>query len=826
MKFNLPYLRLLILLAATNIFAMTMSAYTVTGRFIEADTNDACVGANYNLYFQNDTLHTIFSGFADIDGRFSFTLNSPGTYLLKSRYTDFKPVNCYFEITDSMLSINLGDIIFQNSYKKLDEVEILGRRALIQSDGGKLTYDVERDEASGNSTVMEMLRRVPMVTVDGDDNIKIKGQSNFKIYVNGKPDPMLSGDPKAVLKAMPASSIKKIEVITDPGAKYEADGIGGILNIITIQKQTLEGYSGNVRGGLSSSGYNGSLYARTKIRNVTAAARINGYNGAVLRAHDRSMSERENLTDDQNHFYRSSNKSINKFNYWMAGFDMSWELDTLNLFTFSVSYRQQASKSSTSQFLSMNSIDEILQWSYERHYKTHGKRSGLSTNLSYQHTFPGNSMHTLTFTFQFDNGNSPQHNSQHTSNYIDFTGQYEPYRNHLTHTHYNFYTLQTDYVLPLFHNKHTLETGCKIVMRPTKEKENTSSSDDGNDYTQDSYISLTQNNDVFAAYLSYNASLWRFSLRAGLRYEHSSLGIDYHRLLNVGDFTDFSQNLNDLVPNASVSYNFPSGANIRAAYSNRIRRPSVNQLNPFVNNMTFGEIDYGNPSLTSEQLHNFEFKYSNYGGKLGGEISVDYSRCNNSIESIEFIEEGILHSTFGNIGNHQMFQIGTYGEYQFSTAMNIGAWIGCSYEDYKAKNLLNTRSHGWQASVSINYHYTLPWRLQLDAWGGAWSPWRDLQSKSNKGDYYYGLNIGRSFLKENKLRLSINAQNFLQSKKSHGYRTVTEKSITNSTYTYRCWSIGFSLTYNFGKLRQDVKRTRASVNNDDVNTGDSNGNKK
>lgn len=140
------------------------------------------------------------------------------------------------------------DSLAADSVKELDEVVVMARRELIKSDGAKLTYDVEHDPSAGTNTVMEMLRKVPMVSVDGEDNIKVKGQSNFKIYVNGKPDPMLSGDPKAVLKAMPASSIKRIEVITDPGAKYEAEGTGGILNIITTTKQSLEGYNGNVRG--------------------------------------------------------------------------------------------------------------------------------------------------------------------------------------------------------------------------------------------------------------------------------------------------------------------------------------------------------------------------------------------------------------------------------------------------------------------------------------------------------------------------------------------------------------------------------------------------
>lgn len=128
----------------------------------------------------------------------------------------------------------------------LDDIVVTGTKKLIKSDGATLTYSVEEDPEAATNSTLEILRKVPGVTVDANDDIKVNGQSSFKIYLNGREDPMLKGDVKTILKSMPAATIKRIEVISEPGAKYEAEGTGGILNIVTITKQSLSGYLTNL----------------------------------------------------------------------------------------------------------------------------------------------------------------------------------------------------------------------------------------------------------------------------------------------------------------------------------------------------------------------------------------------------------------------------------------------------------------------------------------------------------------------------------------------------------------------------------------------------
>ena len=144
--------------------------------------------------------------------------------------------------TESAVPTAETDTVGAAGYTDLEDFVIVQQKKLVESDGAKLTYNVTEDPESGSSNILEILRKVPGVTVDAEDNVKVNGQSSFKILMNNREDPMLKGDLKTVLKSIPASSIKKIEVISEPGAKYEAEGVGGILNIVTDRKQNLSGF--------------------------------------------------------------------------------------------------------------------------------------------------------------------------------------------------------------------------------------------------------------------------------------------------------------------------------------------------------------------------------------------------------------------------------------------------------------------------------------------------------------------------------------------------------------------------------------------------------
>ena len=167
-------------------------------------------------------------------------------------------------------SVDFGTMYITDASNELGQVEIVAQKPLVKADIDKIEYNVQDDPDSKSNSVLEMLRKVPLVTVDGEDNIKVNGSSSFKVYVNGKPNNMMSNNPTEVLKSMPANSIKHIEVITNPSAKYDAEGVGGILNIVTVGGG-LEGYTATFSGNVSNRGAGGGVFGTIKSGKLTSA---------------------------------------------------------------------------------------------------------------------------------------------------------------------------------------------------------------------------------------------------------------------------------------------------------------------------------------------------------------------------------------------------------------------------------------------------------------------------------------------------------------------------------------------------------------------------
>ena len=227
----------------------------------------------------------------------------------------------------------LDSILNDTTLKHLSEVEVKAIRPLVKAEIDRLAYDVQGDADSKTSTVIEMLRKVPLVTVDAEDNIRVKGATNFKIYKNGHPDPGISSNPKEVLKAIPASMIKRIEVITEPGAKYDAEGVGAILNIVLNDNTAVKGVTGTVGAGIDDTGSpNANAYVTAQVgRWVTS---VNYGMHHRNRQGNKSRGEREqNYTDG--HQLAMNSESESRVNVHYGNIESSFEADSLNLLTLS-----------------------------------------------------------------------------------------------------------------------------------------------------------------------------------------------------------------------------------------------------------------------------------------------------------------------------------------------------------------------------------------------------------------------------------------------------------------------------------------------------------
>ena len=266
----------------------------------------------------------------------------------------------------------------------------------------KIGYDVESDPDSKASTVLDMLRKVPMVTVDGQDNITVNGSSSFKVYVDGKPNQMLSSNPSKIFKVMPASSVKNIEVITNPGAKYDAEGTGGVLNLITARTESggsaiPDGANGSISAGADSrGGYDGSIYLNAKKGKFTVGGNL--YAGIQ---NQKGMTQKMTQHIENGPDIVSGGEVGKQRNPYLFGdINASYELDTLNLFSASVGLRNWSYKQDASIFSEALAEGTSL-YSYSGSSIAEGGSAGLDASLDWQHSSSRNKERMITLSYRF-----------------------------------------------------------------------------------------------------------------------------------------------------------------------------------------------------------------------------------------------------------------------------------------------------------------------------------------------------------------------------------------------------------------------------------------
>lgn len=715
-----------------------------------------------------------------------------------------------------------ADSIANATFDELDEVVVTGVRPVVQIDGATTTYNVDEDPGAGGSTLLDLLRKVPMVTVDGDDNIRINGQQNFKIYVNGREDPSLSANASRILKAMPATMVAKIEVITEPGAKYDAEGTGGILNLVTERKQTKGGYSGNLNAYFNNRMAGGGVSARMKTGNVTGGINFDYTDGTIWPM--KGIGESETVYTDPATGKPGSamiSRQINKngFRYFGGGINLSWEPNERNLFTLKGNaYNVNGYIKDFSDTESMYEVNGGTAgnptlgrrlWSYTSQIGGALKNLSTTAELAYQHNF-SDARHFLTLSYLFSYG----HNSLDTdTRFINLEG-YTPQALFQTNNMLNIireHTAQIDYTNDFSTEKHLLEVGAKGVWRRNNAEGGMATGNGVGDLTEQpaSETDMTQLQDVAAVYASYTGTYGNLGVKGGLRYEHTRMGNRYH----TGDMTDFTRNLDDVVPNAAVTYNFSPMSNLRLAYQMRISRPTIDQVTPYRFDVMDFDVRTGNPDLKSEHSNKVSLTYTSFGQTLGGNVGVEYSRVNDMIASFTYLDGDVRVQTVANIGRQQTTALFGFLNWTIIPRMTFGVNARLEYVDLKAPSEKLSNS-GWSLNYGANWGYMLLSGWRFNAYGGHTTRSIELQGHSN-GWHYYGVSVTKSLLKDQSLEIGVSANNMFEKRQSYKSLTVTPEMRQNRTWRAENWNVGVNISWSFGNLKQDVRKTSVEIVNDD-----------
>ncbi|MBD5328609.1 MAG: TonB-dependent receptor [Bacteroides sp.] len=696
---------------------------------------------------------------------------------------------------------------------ELDELVIEAKKEVIKSDGASLTYDLSEDTATKGLTLMDALRKVPMITIDGNDKIRINGDSNFKIYVNGKEEPMLEANYDKIFKAMPANSVLKVEVITEPGAKFDAEGTGGILNIITETNQRKDGYSGSLSASASNRDYYFSFLGRMKYRNFSADANVT-YGGTSFsdEVHDQTFTTTDNASET---FHRQLMEQTQKFvyNFTNASINASWEPNTSNLLTFGGSITAMNAKikglhSTTFMF----TRDNILLWQNEQDITGKIKTLSSSANASYQHNF-GDQRHYLVASWLFNFGRNPidftSRNEEVTDSYVQ-----TPWTRNSNVNYTRENTIQLDYSNPFGGEKHRLEAGAKAILRHNSAVGFNAVGQDEQYMSPEAEVNITQLQDIYALYASYSGTYGNMAAVAGVRYEHTKMGMRN----NLERKEDFTRHLNDVVPNAALTYLFSPASNLRLAYQMRITRPSLQQMNPFKMDILGTFVQEGNPDLKSEKSNNITLTYTNFGRIMGGNVYVDYKFVDNAIEGFAYSEPGedgsmITYQTSANIGNRHEFGLGGFYNINLTQKMNISVNGRIAYVKMMSPSPL-LKNHGWTGNYGANWSWSGPADIRFSAYGGQTFNVIQLQG-SYSGWYYYGVGVSKNLMKD-ALNVAITASNFLQSATIFKSTTYIGAQTTETEARNRNWRVGLSVTWNFGKLNSQTKKANTQIENDDI----------
>ncbi|MBF1391102.1 MAG: TonB-dependent receptor [Prevotella histicola] len=686
----------------------------------------------------------------------------------------------------------------------LDEVVVAQRRKLIKNDIDKLTYDVQHDKTAQTKTTLEILKKIPLVTVDGQENIRVQGSTSFKVYRNGHPDPSLSGQNlKDILKAIPASTIKRIEVITDPGAKYDAEGTTAILNIVMMSSSKLQGVSGNVNSKIDSYGsVRLGTYLTTKVGKLTTTVNYN-YANQNKKQTENYREEAYNYvkTGEQKREYgTNSTAAILHF----GNISASYEVDSLNLLTASTNffgYKVDANTQSTNERWDKNSL---LIYKFDNNMTTPGYSDlNLGGRFDYQHkTHLDGEVLTLSYMLA---ATRPQTTFRQTySNMVNFPVSYTSYDQN-TRERFTEHTFQIDYVRP-FGKHHKIESGTKYILR----NNNSTSLMDYQGTTPDMESKFKHNAQVAAAYLSYIFTAGKWAARAGLRYEFTRMKASYPD----GSNADYHANLNDWVPSASLQYKISDGQTLKFSYNTSINRPGIGYLNPAIIS-TPTAVSFGNANLGSSRNQKLQLEYMLVTSKLTLQLSPYYSFTNNGIGRILYEQNRKDVSTFQNILKSKIFGISSYTAWTPFTGTSFTLNASMRY----ARITLPTpyiKNSGCGGGIYFDWEQKIPWKLTLTTSLGGEYGNRVYNPYAIEGHwFYYNFTLTRRFLKD-KLTVSLSAESPFSKDKATTYNIVRgdytgyERSVMYPRY----FNIGFS--WSFGKLKASVKKAARSIENDDL----------
>lgn len=751
----------------------------------------------------------------DDKGEFKLLNVRPGTYNLQISFLGYSTKTITnVTLTPEKPDANLDKVYFSPEGVILNEITVTGQAAVVENQIDKLVYNADKDVTSMGGDASNVLQKVPLLSVDAEGNVSLRGSSNIQILINGKPSSMFSSNPADALKTIPADQIKSVEVITSPTAKYDGEGSGGIINIIT-KKKGLEGFTGSVNASVGNRQDRGSLNLNLSRNRFGLNFNGSGWyapNRPSYNDYLRTNQLANNLESTLEQHGEGKSKNFGP----RVNLGMFYDLNAYNNISTSFSLRGFGrSNKDVTDAIRMDPSQSLNQI-YTRTSDSKSFNSGFDWNTDYKRTFkkPEQEL-TLGFQLDMDFSNS--------DNAFDQAGNDETLRIRNTNENNGTnseITGQLDYVQPISKGL-KLETGAKSILRHIKSDFSASNYDfDTQQFVKNLGASdiFYYDQNVFASYLSFNIKFGdKTGMVVGGRYEYTDIAGDY-----AFNETTFNNSYGNFLPSIILSRNLSQMSSLKLSYNQRIRRPGLRFVNPYVEVSDPLNIRQGNPALLPEVSDQYELNYSTFIKGLVVNTSVFYRVTNDNIENFITIRDSVSISSFRNIGKTESIGGSLFTSLNIKDKLTLRASGSISTYNSKATiegQDLSRNSVVWNGN--LNGTLTLKKGFKVEAFGFYNSPRQSIQGyqagysmfsfgmvrEFNK-KFSMGLNISQPFSRDLKFKNEAEGPNFYQ---------ITEFGVASR-------SIGLNLNYRFGKLDFKQRGERGERNNDLKRDEDGGGN--
>jgi ferric enterobactin receptor len=806
-------LSFLFLVLSINVWAQNNTAKgKISGKVIDATNSTPVDYATVSLF--KDGSANPFNGMStDPKGNFSLNHLADGTYKLTIDFIGYQKKVVDKIVISGSNTIVLGDVKLAPVQTQLQAVVITAKAPIVENKIDKMVYNAANDVTAQGGVALDVLKKVPQVSVDIDGNVELQGNSNIRFLINGKPSSIFGASLADALQSIPASQIKSIEVITSPGAKYDASGTGGIINII-LKDSNVQGVNGSVNLSAGSRLENGSFNLNAKKGNFGVNAYFSG--NEQLTSTTKTSTNRTSVDTNKNvtHLIQNGTSAFKRSGY-QSGISFDWNISKKDELTGSFGYNHFGNHGDgpTSQLQETTDPNgaTTLYLPSLRNSSSRFSANSSDVSLSYKKLFDKKDEELDVLVTSSFGSNSNDFSQVQTYQAGGYPASGQTSSNPGTDRETD---ISVDYTNP-FSKKFTLETGAKAVIENISNNIVTDSLLNNGNYVNDpdQTYGFTYHRDIFAYYLSGTFSLFNDFINghAGVRYEYTTTSADFPGT-SIPDY-------GTLAPSFTLQHKLNETESIKFSYSYRIQRPDYGNLNPFYNISDPHNISTGNPDLKPEIGHNFELGYNKSFDK-GTNIYVAafYRHNTNDIQSFTtyYTTLPINGTDYSDVSLTQQYNIGS----QTNEGVNLYVSVPVTGKFSLRSNMFvadritnnpgSPQVSGVVYRVNLNASYDFGHNFIAEVFGNYRSSQRNIQGTS-PGFGFYNLAVRKQFFNKN-ASIGLTAANPFNHYVSQTATTTGANFTQVSTREIPLQSFGISLNYKFGKL--EFKKDKEKDNQD------------